>query len=136
LTRASPSRSRTKARGAEAVDAYLASVPADARRGLQKLRKAISAAAPGAEEGLSYKIPAFRLHGRPFIWYAAWKHHCSLYPIPAVMRPPAADLEAYETSKGTIRFPRDRPPPSSLVKKLVRARIAELREAGGPRSSD
>lgn len=117
---------RSKPRSAGAVDSYLARLPADARTGLEKLRKAISAAAPGADEGISYGIPAFRLDGRPFVWYAAWKHHSSLYPIPAVMRAPATDLKAYETSKGTLRFPPTEPPPTALVKKLIRARIAEL----------
>jgi uncharacterized protein YdhG (YjbR/CyaY superfamily) len=127
LKRASSSRPRSKPSDTGSVDAYLASVPADARAGLQKLRKAISAAAPGAEEGFSYGLPAFRLQGRPIVCYAAAKHHCSFYPMsPVVIRAYAADLRAYQTSKGTIRFPPNNPPPPALVKKIVKARIAEL----------
>lgn len=128
MRRAASLKSGTKPRGAGAIDDYLASVPAKPRAGLQKLRKAIRAAVPDGEEVLSYGIPAFRLDGRTLVWYAAWKHHCSWYPIPAVMRAPATDLKAYETSKGTIRFPPDKPPPSALVKRLVKERIAELRK--------
>jgi uncharacterized protein YdhG (YjbR/CyaY superfamily) len=112
------------------VEAYLASVPADARAALRKLREAVAAAAPGAEEGFSYGLPAFRLDGRPLVCYGASKRHCSFYPMsPAVITAHAADLEGFDTSKGTIRFAAGKPLPSALVRKLVRARIAELRKS-------
>ena len=109
------------------LQAYFASLSADKRAALQKLRRAIRAAAPEAEEGFSYGLPAFRLGGRPLVCYGASTHHCSFFPMsPAVIRAHAKDLKKYETSKGTIRFAPDRPLSASLVRKLVRARLAEF----------
>ena len=109
------------------VDAYLATVPEEARAALEQLRKAIRAAAPKATEVISYQIPTFKHYGM-LVSFAAWKDHCSFYPASyAVMEAFKDEFKGYDTAstKGTIRFQAGKPLPVALVKKIVRARIKE-----------
>lgn len=113
----------------EDVDMILAALPEDRRKVLQKLRETIRSAAPEAEEGISYGVPAFRLHGRPLVSYAAPKEHFSFFPMsPEVLEAHKKDLEGFSTAKGTIRFTSDKPIPAAVVRKIVKARIAEVQE--------
>jgi len=108
------------------IDQMLAAVSDDQRAALEKLRKTIQAAAPKAEECISYGLAAFRLNGKPLVAFGAAANHCALYPMNSTTVLAHKDeLRAYDTSKGTIRFPADKPLPVSLVRKLVKARIAE-----------
>jgi uncharacterized protein YdhG (YjbR/CyaY superfamily) len=108
------------------VDAYLATVPEEMRRALEKLRRTIRAAAPTATERIGYGIPMFYQQGRPLVGFAAAKKHCGFYcTSPALMESMKKELEPYDTSKGTIRFPPSKPLPAALVKKIVKGRIAE-----------
>ena len=96
------------------------------------LRRAIVAAAPGAIEVFSYGIPGFRFEGAALLWYAGWKQHTSLYPVgAAIRRELGTQVARYRASTGTIQFPLDSPPSATLVKKIVKARIAQIR-AGAP----
>lgn len=116
-----PARFRT-------IDEYLAGLDDEQRAALQKVRKAIQAAAPQAEECFSYGLPAFRLEGKVLVGFAAAARHCAFYPMSGTtVAAHRAGLAAFETSKGTIRFQPSAPLPAGLIRKLVKARIAENR---------
>lgn len=107
-------------------DEYLAALPAGQRRALEKVRAILRKALPDAEECMSYQLPAFR-DKRVLFAYAARAHHCALYPMSGtVVEAFAEELAGFDTSKGTIRFQVDHPVPATLIRKLVRARLAEV----------
>jgi len=118
---------------AKTINEYLAAVSPDKRAALEKLRRAIRAAAPKAEECISYGVPAFRLNGKFLVAFGAAAKHCSFYPGVFPIDAYKKELKGFGTSKGTIRFPADRPLPGVLVRKLVKARIAAI--AGRSRNS-
>lgn len=112
----------------KSIDEYLAGIPEPARSTLIKTRAAIKAAAPSeVTETISYGMPAFKYKGI-LVWYAAFADHCSLFPSVSIVEAFKEDLKDFSVSKGTIRFPLDRPLPAALVKRLVRARV-ELNES-------
>lgn len=110
------------------IRAYLAAQPAKQRAALKAIRDAIREVVPDAVNSFSYRIPGVKLDGKALVWYAGFRNHTSLYPIgDAIRRRFAAELEGYETSRGTVRFPLDKPIAIELVKRLVKARIEEVR---------
>lgn len=107
------------------IDEYIAGFPPDVQEILRAVRATIHQAAPSAEETISYKMPAFNLHGHYLIYFAAYKKHIALYPIPAGDPAFSRKIAAYRTGKGTLRFPLDKPIPYRLIARLVRLRAKE-----------
>lgn len=112
---------------AQTIDEYLAGIPDDQRRALERLRELIRAAAPEAIETISYDRPAFRLDGRYFVGFGVTRNGCSFFTGRAPVDAHAAELATYRTWKGTINFRVDHPLPAGLVSRLVHARVAEFR---------
>jgi uncharacterized protein YdhG (YjbR/CyaY superfamily) len=107
------------------VDEYLAGIPNAARSNFMKLREAIRSVVPAeATETISYGIPAFK-DQKVLVWFAAFSKHCSLFPTASVIKAFKNDLQGFSTSKGTVHFPADKPLPIALVKKMVKARVAQ-----------
>jgi uncharacterized protein YdhG (YjbR/CyaY superfamily) len=117
---------RSQAVRPKTIDEYLARANPEQRAALEQLRRTIHAVAPGVEESISYGLAGFKLNGRPLVYFGAWANHCAFYPASSVViKTFQNQLKGFETSKGTIRFTPDKPLPATLVKKLVKARIAE-----------
>jgi uncharacterized protein YdhG (YjbR/CyaY superfamily) len=106
------------------IDQYLAGLSDDKRAALQQLRRTILSVIPTAEECISYQLPAFRYDGRVLVWMGAGANHCAFYPG-GIVSEFADELAKFETSKGTIRFQPEKPLPAALVRKIVKARVAQ-----------
>ena|SRR5437899_2627725 len=128
MKKAKSGKSRSTAKASVApkdVDEYMASVPEPARTTLSKMRATIRSAVPAeATEVISYRMPAFR-HNGVLVWFAAFSEHCSLFPTAAIIEKFKNELKPFSTSKGTIQFPTNKPLPMGLIKKLVKARVAQ-----------
>jgi uncharacterized protein YdhG (YjbR/CyaY superfamily) len=117
---------RAASRVPKNIDEYVARAPEAARNSLNTMRTAIrSALPPNAIETISYRIPAFK-YKQVLVWFAAFSDHCSFFPTASIVEAFKSELRGFPTSKGTIRFPIDKPLPTALIKKLVQARLAQI----------
>jgi uncharacterized protein YdhG (YjbR/CyaY superfamily) len=107
------------------MDEYIAGFPADVQSILERIRKTIRKAAPGAQETISYQIPTFTLNGKYLVYFAAYKKHIGVYPAPVGNAEFKEDLSPYAAGKGTARFPLDKPIPFALIGRIVRFRLEE-----------
>ena len=110
--------------GFVSIDEYIATFPEEIQKILEELRAAIKAAAPEAEEKISYQIPTFALKGN-LVHFAAWKNHIGFYPTSSGTREFKKELTIYESAKGSVKFPIDKPLPLDLISKIVKFRVAE-----------
>jgi uncharacterized protein YdhG (YjbR/CyaY superfamily) len=109
------------------VEAYLATLPAEQREALQRLRSQIARVVPDAVETISYGMPAFKLNGRFLVSFAGWKAHCSIYPLTdAFLKAHREALKGYQRTKGSLHFTAEMPLPPAMVESLVEARVADL----------
>jgi uncharacterized protein YdhG (YjbR/CyaY superfamily) len=119
------------------IDAYLAPLPEPQRAALERLRAQILRVLPNAVETISYGMPAFAVDGRAVVWFAAWKGHCSIYPLTETfLQAHAAQLEGFRRTKGSLHFQPQAPLPEPLVEELIRSRFVDLRIGAGPVHTD
>lgn len=109
----------------KSMDEYIGTFPEDVQKILEGLRTTIKTAAPDAEETISYNIPTFKMNGRYLIYFAGWKNHISLYPIPVGSEAFNKQVAKYAEGKGTLKFPIDKPLPMKLITKIVKLKLVE-----------
>jgi uncharacterized protein YdhG (YjbR/CyaY superfamily) len=107
------------------TDAYIASFPKEVQQLLKQVRSTIKEAAPKAEELISYGMPAYKLNGRPLVYFAGYEHHIGFYPTPSAILAFKKELSIYKSAKGSVQFPLDKPMPVQLIKKMVKHKVAE-----------
>ncbi|MGC1377240.1 MAG: DUF1801 domain-containing protein [Anaerolineales bacterium] len=120
--------------GFASIDEYIATFPEEVQKKLQELRAVIKAAAPDAQEKISYQMPTFALKGN-LIHFAAWKNHIGLYPTPSGTQEFQQELSVYESAKGSVKFPMDKPLPLELIGRIVKFRVAENLKKADAKSS-
>jgi len=118
----------TSKKQSKTIDEYIGTFPKNVQDRLEKLRRTIREAAPEAVETISYGMPAFNLNNRYLVYFAAWKNHIGLYPMPSGIEAFQKELSPYKAAKGSVRFPMDKPFPFELVKRIVKYRVKENRE--------
>ena len=106
------------------IDEYIGRFPPCVQKSLRKIRNTIRKAAPGAQEIISYQIPAFRLKGQ-LVFFAAWKEHVGFYPLRSGIEKFKTELSVYEGAKGSVKFPLDKPIPFALIRRIVKFRVKE-----------
>ena len=116
---------KSKKAGFNSIDEYIATFPKEVQKIMKKLRGTIKAAAPEAEEKISYQMPTFTLNGKYLVYFAGWKTHIAFYGAPKGNAEFKEDLSAYETGQGTLKFPLDKPMPFGLITKIVKFRVVE-----------
>ena len=107
------------------VDEYIASFPEGTQKVLEEIRRTIKSVAPDAKEKISYQIAAFELNGKNLIYFAGWKNHVSVYPIPTGDEAFKEEIAGYVDGKGTLKFPLDKPLPIKLIRKIVKYKVAD-----------
>jgi len=113
----------------KSIDEYIATFPDNMQKILEELRSTIKAAAPDAGETISYNIPTFTLNGKYLIYFAGWKNHISLYPIPIGTDAFNKQVSKYVEGKGTLQFPIDKPLPMKLIARIDKLKVAENRKS-------